>query len=306
MAKKQNSLPHLDLDTLSEGGASKNSKQLSLLEDSLGKTLRKARLDQKQKLPEISKKLRIKLVYLEALEQGHYYAFPGLSYGIGFLKTYAASLGLDPAEMVAKFHQETLGIKEQPIEAVIKTNKNALPSGRIIGRVILLIAVFYLAWYLFSEAQMDYYVKKWLSGTLPQTEISDVENESVTFTGGDIDLTDVPVTSDDLVSGLPASVTPQAATTGIFKVYGLKKPARVSLLATQKTFIEVRDSARVLFSTTLESGDQYNVPRNSADLVLSVDMPKALTVFIDGKPLQPLAGDTKKEYSLDVDALKKM
>ena len=45
---------------------------------SLGELLQQARKRKRMRLPSISKKLCIKEVYLDALERGHYYAFPAL------------------------------------------------------------------------------------------------------------------------------------------------------------------------------------------------------------------------------------
>ena len=50
--------------------------------------------------------LRIRLQFLTALEEGRIADLPGNAYALGFLRTYAAALGLDPTEMTRRFRAE--------------------------------------------------------------------------------------------------------------------------------------------------------------------------------------------------------
>ena len=96
--KKKENLVHFDIDTLS-----KQTEQKDLPHTvSLGETLRSKREKKKLTLEDVSRKLCIKEVYLKALEDGHYYAFPSRVYGIGFLRSYSKFLGLDSDLMVAE------------------------------------------------------------------------------------------------------------------------------------------------------------------------------------------------------------
>ena len=94
--KKKETLVHFDIDTLSKQTEQKNVAHAV----SLGETLQLKREKKKLSLEDVSRRLRIKEVYLKALEDGHYYAFPSRVYGIGFLRTYSKFLGLDADLMV--------------------------------------------------------------------------------------------------------------------------------------------------------------------------------------------------------------
>ena len=104
--KKKETLVHLDLETLSKETGTKKTKSEGNVDTSLGGTLRRAREKKKLSVAQIAKKLCIKEMYLDALEQGHYYVFPGLAYGVCFLRTYAKFLELDADEMVEKYGKE--------------------------------------------------------------------------------------------------------------------------------------------------------------------------------------------------------
>lgn len=71
-----------------------------------GDRLRDARQQQNLSTEDVARATRIKSSYLEALEQGEYSLLPGPAYITGFLRTYAAYLGLSPDEMVQEYYSE--------------------------------------------------------------------------------------------------------------------------------------------------------------------------------------------------------
>jgi cytoskeleton protein RodZ len=70
---------------------------------SLGERLRVAREARGLSLSEVSEQIRIRTVYLVALEEENWRAIGAPVYVRGFLRTYARFLGLDPEEVVAQF-----------------------------------------------------------------------------------------------------------------------------------------------------------------------------------------------------------
>jgi cytoskeletal protein RodZ len=56
-------------------------------------------------LSDVSEQLRIRAVYLAAIEEENWSAIGAAVYARGFLRTYARFLGLDPEESVAAFNQ---------------------------------------------------------------------------------------------------------------------------------------------------------------------------------------------------------
>ena len=65
--------------------------------------LRQARVERGMELREAADVLRIRAVYLEALEDGRFGDLPGTTYVAGFLRTYGDALGLDGEELVRRY-----------------------------------------------------------------------------------------------------------------------------------------------------------------------------------------------------------
>ena len=71
-------------------------------EETVGALLRRTRLAQKQDLQDIAAYLCIRYQFLDALENGRYKELPGDAYANGFVRSYAAHLGLNPADIVSR------------------------------------------------------------------------------------------------------------------------------------------------------------------------------------------------------------
>jgi len=70
----------------------------------LGERFRAAREERGLTLSEVGEQLRIRSVYLAAIEEENWKAIGAPVYIRGFLRTYARFLGLDPEEAVAEFN----------------------------------------------------------------------------------------------------------------------------------------------------------------------------------------------------------
>lgn len=118
--------------------ATEGEDQYSLPGDpGLGALLRGRRSALQLDLVEIANRLRIRAEYLEAIETADYQRLPGLPYAIGFVRTYAAFLGLDANEMVSRFKSETDALH---IRSTLNFPSPA-PQGRVPGAGPLAFAV---------------------------------------------------------------------------------------------------------------------------------------------------------------------
>ena len=100
--------------------------------------LRAKRMSLGYELSEIAVALRIRLPYLEAIEQGRFNDLPGATYAHGFLRTYAEHLGLDPQLVIRRFKEETSGGMTAKPELYLP---KPAPESRIPGGALLLLAV---------------------------------------------------------------------------------------------------------------------------------------------------------------------
>ena len=147
--KKKEKLVHLDMDELAQTAP---VTQDAVTAQTLGDILKKERQKKHWDIADVSKASCIKSVYIEALEKGHYYIFPAKAYAIGFLRTYAKMLKLNPEEMVALYHQETSDDKEEPMDMLVIEKKAALPSKKTLIFVVVALVVFYIIWYLIANS----------------------------------------------------------------------------------------------------------------------------------------------------------
>lgn len=69
---------------------------------SVGARLRQRREELGLTLPELESKTRVRLSFLQSLEEDRFDGFPGDAYLFGFLKSYAEALGLPAAELMAE------------------------------------------------------------------------------------------------------------------------------------------------------------------------------------------------------------
>jgi len=279
--KKTETLIHLDMDKIAKDVPSTKDEIRKKIEEAdpahsdketVGSILKKARTAKSKTLEDVSKKICVKPVYLDALETGKFYAFPTMTYGIGFLRLYAGFLGLDAKELVDKFKVEA-NLVPPPTQSLAVDTTGRLPSKKL-AFVTLGLGVAFLV------ALGVMYAVKTKDNTAPV-----------------VIPTPQPVVQTEVETLIPHE--PMA--------YGLKEPARISLKATEEAWIEVTDSkGTVLLNKILYAGDSYNPPANEK-YGLSTGNAGALQLNIDGKAVGPLGaiGAEKKGIVLDSDTLKK-
>lgn len=119
----------------------------------VGKTLRAARERLNIPLEDVSATINVRVAQLQAIEDDRIDQLPGMTYAVGFVRSYARFLKLDAQEMVATFKREHEG------EPAAKTSLNfsdpipedKLPGPVLIGSAVFGIVVLFLAWSLLSS-----------------------------------------------------------------------------------------------------------------------------------------------------------
>lgn len=124
----------------------------------IGRALTEAREAAGLALDDVAAQLRIRREFLAALEDGRPDALPGVTYAIGYVRTYAAFLGLDVEQAVTSFKAEAAGLDKRT-ELVFPS---PAPEGRVPGlglmfASVLLAGVAYGGWYWMSERGMSVY-----------------------------------------------------------------------------------------------------------------------------------------------------
>ena len=112
---------------------------------SLGERFRSAREQRGLTLSEVAEHLRIRSVYLSAIEEEHWSAIGAPVYTRGFLRTYARYLGLDPEEAVAAFNASA-GASATPAPAgKVQTSRPDYREPRSMGALIWVAGAIALA-----------------------------------------------------------------------------------------------------------------------------------------------------------------
>ncbi len=115
----------------------------------VGALLKASRLRIGEELSEVSDVLRIRNVYLEAIEDDRYQDLPGPTYAIGFIRAYADHLGLDSDEIIHRFKGRTSG--EEPLSDLVfpePISQAGIPGGAIVFVGALVVILTYGVWYV--------------------------------------------------------------------------------------------------------------------------------------------------------------
>jgi cytoskeletal protein RodZ len=123
----------------------------------VGQRLHKERLAKKLSLEDIAKATKIKPNFLAAIEKGEYSKLPSPAYAHGFVRNYAAYLGLPKAEITALFRREFDEKKAFQVlpDSLTKTQEFPLRRIRIqesllvIGAILIAFLGFFIFQYRF-------------------------------------------------------------------------------------------------------------------------------------------------------------
>lgn len=119
----------------------------------VGAGLREVRERLGWKLPDVADRIRIRSVFLNAIESGDLSSLPGTAYRVGFVRTYAQALGLDGEEILQRFR--TAGQIEEPEKAGLKllvpVPDRGVPKGALILIAFIIAIGGYGLWYYHTE-----------------------------------------------------------------------------------------------------------------------------------------------------------
>ncbi|MCC7036125.1 MAG: helix-turn-helix domain-containing protein [Alphaproteobacteria bacterium] len=176
-----------------------------------GEILRQARIAKGLELQEISSAIHVRVGQLKALEENHLDALPGMTYALGFLKSYATYLKLDAAELATKFKAEN-GASARPIVHSTETiGESKMPDPFLLGATGVGVLLIALVWAVFSGGDDEDRV---IANAIPPAPVI-IENPAVPAMPSITAATEGPVdTSAPIATGpLTAAVTPVANTT---------------------------------------------------------------------------------------------
>lgn len=126
----------------------------------VGKILKKTRQERRITLSEVEKVTKIRLRYLQALENDKYDKLPSATSTRGFIKNYAEFLGLESAPLLAIFRRDFSQDRQERIipRAILKPIDKPTFSWSPKLTVILLVAVFLTLFFGYLARQYFYLI----------------------------------------------------------------------------------------------------------------------------------------------------
>lgn len=200
---------------------------------------------------------RIPERHLAAIEDNRFMALPARTYAVGFARSYAKALGLDPDEIAAAVREE-LAIQEpaeprRMIQTFEPGDPARVPSGRlvwvaVIGILAVLAIAFVLARAMFAPA-----------ASLP----SILADETPSAAASDAAAAAAPVQAGGAV------------------VFTALEP---------RVWVKFTDAAgNQLFQKELAQGESWTVPADQADVRIATAKPNALSITVGGQPVARLS-----------------
>lgn len=99
-------------------------------------------------IEQVEKSIRIRACLIEAMESGDYSKLPGRVYAIGFIRTYAEFLELNPDEIVNLYKRQASAapVQNNVIPFPAETSKNNTPKTPLIIASLLALTVIVGLW----------------------------------------------------------------------------------------------------------------------------------------------------------------
>ncbi len=284
-----------------------------------GADLRAARERVGWSLSDMAAALRIRRQYLEALEEGRISALPGNAYALGFLRTYATALGLDPNEIARRFKAEASAVNEKTqLEFPVPVPERGVPAGAVVLLGVLLVVGAYAGWYRLSG-----------EGRLPAETATPVPARLAPLAEQAVPPVAVPPVSAPAVAPAaapaeaqpvmqaeapqPPSVSPSSAAAAPVNPLpippvpsGGPDQSRIVLRASADAWVQVRDRAgQVLLNRILHAGETWPVPPKPG-LLLTTGNCGGTDLLVDGATTPALGGNgvVRRDLPLDPDLIK--
>ncbi|MBF0466835.1 MAG: helix-turn-helix domain-containing protein [Nitrospirae bacterium] len=125
----------------------------------IGEYLTRCRNEAGVSIEDLSKRTRIRLYYLRALEKEEFHKIPGETYVKGHIQTYLKALGLDPSEGLRVYHGESNKVQTDT-HSVTKTNDfisiktdtvKPVKSYKYLNAVIIILIACPVVYFLYSH-----------------------------------------------------------------------------------------------------------------------------------------------------------
>ena len=248
----------------------------------VGARLQAARTAAGLSLDEVAAQTRVPRRHLNAIENGEFGAIPAAPYAVGFVKSYARLVGLDPQEIGAAFRREMADAHDgRPRAAAFEPADPARIPPMWLVVSALVIAILVVGVYLGMRSMGP-------AGAGPE--------ETATLAAGldDAGATNAPSPIDRPRAAQPAAAAPAAPVSNVVAVTGV-----------EPVWVKLYDGATTLFMGTLAAGQRFEIPATAVDPMIWTGRPDMVRVTVGDRAIPPLGSPKRriKDVSLKADAL---
>jgi len=118
----------------------------------VGETLRTAREAKKLEIDAVSQVIHIRSTQIKAIEENNIEALPGMTYAVGFVRSYANFLGLNGAEIVHRFKAEQgYNPAQSKLSFPEPVAESRVPDPMMVGVGAFLAVVILVLWTVYSN-----------------------------------------------------------------------------------------------------------------------------------------------------------
>jgi cytoskeleton protein RodZ len=292
----------------------------------VGADLREARERLGWSLPAMAAYLRIRLPFLEAIEDGRIRDLPGNAYAVGFIRTYAQSLGLDPDEIARRFRAEAADVnRKTELTFPAPVPERGVPAGAVVLLGVVLAIGAYVGWYRMTgdsrtETQAVQPVPERLAPlaaamapdskpppALPAPVVTAAEPTQAASPPASS-----PVSAAAATPPAPAAQSPGGPQSAVAAPSAPPPAApaadgtRITLHATADAWVQVRDrQGPVLLNRVLRAGETWPVPPKG-QLLLTTGNAGGTELVVDGVAAPTLGADgaVRRDLPLDPDMIR--
>lgn len=278
----------------------------------LGADIREARERLGWELKAIAAHLRIRASYLEAIETGRIGDLPGNVYAIGFLRTYAQALGLDPEEIGRRFREQTSHLnRKTELDFPAPVPERGVPAGAVVLLGVVLAIGAYAGWFRFSG-----------SGQPDSQPVQPVPPRLMPLAEAPAPLRPMSeppaparVASSEALPAMP-SISPSSAAAAMPVPVPVPPPAAVPAVAADATrivlraradaWMQVRDrQGNVVLNRVLRGGETWPVPAKG-QFLLTTGNAGGTDILVDGVASPSLGGDgaVRRDLALEIDLIR--
>jgi cytoskeleton protein RodZ len=239
----------------------------------VGALLAEARAATGRELADLARETRVPLRHLMAIEADDHESLPALPYALGFIKTFARTVGLNPEAVGAQFRAETRLMPHVPSPPSLEPMDEArLPSRgmALAGVAVLILVIGGLG--LYGSGMLDPAPAPAPVSTPAPAAVTDAQPAAPAASG--------------MLNAAPA------ASAGLAAPAVIPTSGAVVLTAREDVWVKIysRATGRRAFQGLMVAGSIYNVPEDGGPLTLRAGRAGVIDVMVAGVKLPPLGG----------------